>query len=146
MRTAVGISVLAALLVGLITMPRASAEQRKKTVTEEWQATAAPYPGADDHSDPATECGLENLTFTIHTFTTPAKGTLEARLSDFQGEWDLYVTDTEGRLLASSVNFMAGPQEQLTVPLPAKLDIEIYACNFLGGPTAQGALTYTYKQ
>ncbi|MFN2524846.1 MAG: hypothetical protein ABR505_01055 [Actinomycetota bacterium] len=114
-------------------------------MTEEWEATAAPYPGADDHSDPATECGFEDVTFTIHSFTTPGKGTLEASLSEFQGEWDLYVTDEDGRVLASSVNFMAGPQERLVVALPAKLEIDIYACNFLGGPTAHAQLKYVYK-
>lgn len=144
MRRVLTLIILGSLLVGASSMP-ASAAKKKRTVTDEWQVIAAPFPGAEDHSDPATECGLEDVSYTIHSFSTPGKGTLTTRLSGFEGEWDLYVTDGDGTLLGSSVNFMAGPQEEVTLKLPAKAEINIYACNFLGGPTADADLKYTYK-
>lgn len=141
------IALLAALLV-LAAAPGAAVAGKKKgkgTVTEEWQATAAPFPGAEDHTDPATECGAEDVNYTIHTFKTPGRGTLEAAIT-FEGEWDLYVTDAKGVLLASSVQFMAGSEERVTIGLPAGAEVSIYSCNFLGGPTADGQLKYTYRR
>ncbi|MDQ3985508.1 MAG: hypothetical protein M3280_03315 [Actinomycetota bacterium] len=146
MHRALTLVIIGALLAGANVAPSAAGGKKRKTVTEEWQAVAAPFPGADDHSDPATECGVENVTYTIHGFSTPGKGTLTARIRDFEGEWDLYVTDADGTLLGSSVNFMAGPQESVTLRLPAKAKVRIYACNFLGGPTAAGDLRYVYRR
>lgn len=143
MRKTLVLVLLGAFVLAGTAMP-ATAAKKKKVVTEEWQATAVPFPGAENHTDPATECGVQDVSYRIHSFTTPGRGTLEARISGFEGEWDLYVTDGEGTLLGSSVNFMAGPEEKVTLPLPAKKDIQIYACNFAGGPTAQGDLRYTY--
>jgi hypothetical protein len=145
MRKILTLITIGSLLLGTSSMPASAAKKKKKTVTEEWQAVAAPFPGAEDHSDPATECGVEDVSYTIHNFSTPGKGALTTRISGFEGEWDLYVTDGDGTLLGSSVNFMAGPQEEVTLKLPAKTEVNIYACNFLGGPTADGELKYTYK-
>ena len=136
---------LAGLVVCSLLPGAAAAGKKRKTVTEEWQATAAPFPGADDHSDPATECGAEGVNHTIHTFTAPGKGTLVTAITGFQGEWDLYVTDSNGTLLASSVNFMSGSEERVTIRLRAGAEVNIYACNFLGGPIANGELAFTYK-
>jgi hypothetical protein len=123
----------------------ATAAKKKKTLTEDWQVTAAPFPGADDHSDPATECGTQDVNYAIHTFKTPGRGTLETVISGYQGEWDLYVTDSSGNVLGSSVQFMTGTEERATVTLPAGTEVDIYACNFAGGPVAVGELTYVYK-
>lgn len=136
------------LLAGLLVLaaaPGPALAGKKKTVTEEWQAVAAPFPGADDHSDPATECGAEGVNHVVHTFKAPGKGTLNTAITGFQGEWDLYVTDANGSLLASSVNFMAGSEERVTVGLRSGAEVRIYACNFLGGPVADGNLEFTYR-
>jgi hypothetical protein len=143
MRKGLALLVLAALMVSVAAGPATAA--KKKTVTEDWQVTAAPFPGADDHSDPATECGTQDVNYAIHTFKTPGRGTLETVISGYQGEWDLYVTDSNGNLLGSSVQFMTGTEERATVTLPARAEVNIYACNFAGGPTAMGELTYVYK-
>ena len=142
----VGLLVVSALLFAVGVAPASGAKKKTKTVQDQWQVTAVPFPGAEDHSDPATECGTEGVSYAIHSFKTPGKGTLTTRLSGFEGEWDLYVTDNDGSLLGSSVNFMSGSEEQVTLRLPAKSDINIYACNFLGGPTADADLKYVYKK
>jgi hypothetical protein len=133
----------ALVLVALVASPAVAA--KKKTVTEEWQVTAVPFPGADDHMQPDEECGVEDVSYAVHAFETPGRGTLEAAITDFQGEWDLYLTDSDGNVLASSVNFMAGSEERLVAALPARTEVSIYACNFAGGPTANGRLKYVYK-
>ena len=116
----------------------------KKTIKQQWDVVAAPFPGADDHSDPSEECGVEGVSYAIHSFKTPARGTLDTRINRFEGEWDLYVTDAKGKLLGSSVKFMSTPEERVVVKLKANVKVDIYACNFLGGPTAHGELKYTY--
>lgn len=136
---------LAAMMLIGVGAPSATAEGKKKSVEEEWDVTALPFPGADDHSNPEEECGVEGVSYTIHTFTTPGRGSLDVRINEFQGEWDLYVSDADGNLLGSSVNFMAGSEERVTIPLAANVEVSIYACNFLGGPTAHGALKYVYR-
>ena len=144
MRRSLTLLAVAALMVSISALS-ANAAKGRGTVKETWQVTAAPFPGADDHSDPASECGTQDVSYAIHSFRTPGRGTLETALTDFQGEWDLYVTDTNGNVLGSSVQFMTGSEERLTVTLPAKSEVLIYACNFAGGPTANGELTYRYK-
>ncbi len=137
---------LVPLFAGLVLVTGAlpAGAAQKKTVTEEWDVVAVPFPGADDHSDPAAECGVEGVSYDIYQFTTPAKGKLDVRLT-FQAEWDLYVTDGDGNLLGSSVNFMSTPEERVQLSVGAKVELNIYSCNFLGGPTAHGTLKYTYK-
>ena len=136
--------IVGALIVAVAAAPATGAKKKKKTLRKDWEVVASPFPGADDHSDPATECGVEGVSYGRLSFRTPGKGTLFTRLSGFEGEWDLYVTDGDGVVLASSVNFMSGPEEKVTLKLPAKKEVNIYSCNFLGGPTAHAELKYVY--
>lgn len=145
MAKALRLLIATALVVAVGAAPATGAKKKTKTVSQEWQVVAAPFPGAEDHSDPATECGVEDVSYSIHSFSTPGKGTLTTRITGFEGEWDLYVTDGDGTLLGSSVNFMAGSEEKVTLKLPARTEANIYACNFLGGPTADADLKYVYK-
>ena len=142
MRKAVACVIAGCLLSGLASSPATAG--RKKVVKRQWEVVAAPFPGADDHSTPAEECGAEGATYGVYRFKTPAKGKLDVRINQFQGEWDLYVTDASGTLLGSSVNFMSGDEERVVLKLGSKVGLQIYACNFLGGPTAHGQLRYTY--
>ncbi|MDQ3955782.1 MAG: hypothetical protein M3285_09565 [Actinomycetota bacterium] len=142
MRKILSALIMGCLLAALTAAPVGAA--RKKVVKQQWDVIAAPFPGADDHSTPSEECGVEGVTYGIHTYKTPAKGKLDARINGFEGEWDLYVTDSAGRLLGSSVQFMGTSEERVLIKVPAKTELQIYACNFLGGPTAHGELKYVY--
>lgn len=117
---------------------------RKKTVRQQWDVVAAPFPGADDHSTPSEECGVDGVSYSVHNFKTPARGRLDTRISEFEGEWDLYVTDSQGRLLGSSVQFMGTNEERVVITVGPRVELQIYACNFLGAPTAHGELKFTY--
>ena len=146
MTKTLGLLIVGALIVAVGAAPATGAKKRTRTVSQNWEVVAAPFPGADDHSDPANECGVEGVSYGIHSFSTPGKGKLTTLLSGFEGEWDLYVTDGDGSVLGSSVNFMTGSEEKVTLSLPAKTEVRIYACNFLGGPTAQAELKYVYRK
>lgn len=143
MRKMLATLVAGCLLVGMGVTPAGAG--RKKTVKQQWDVAAAPFPGADDHTNPAEECGVEGVSYSVHSFTTPGKGKLDTRINAFEGEWDLYVTDSAGRLLGSSVQFMGTPEERVVIRVGARVDLQIYACNFLGGPTAHGELKFVYK-
>ena len=142
MRRALAVCILAALLGAAA--PGALAGGAKKVIKRQWDVVAAPFPGADDHSTPSEECGVEGATYDLYRFKTPARGKLDVRINQFEGEWDLYVTDSSGHLLGSSVQFMTTDEERVVVKVASKTTVLIYACNFLGGPTAHGALKYTY--
>ncbi len=144
MRKTLATLIAGCLLLGLGLAP-AAAGGKKKRVGQMWEVIAAPFPGADDHSTPAEECGVQGATYGLHTFKTPGKGKLDVRINQFEGEWDLYVTDSSGRLLGSSVQFMGTDEERVVIKVGARVELRIYACNFLGGPTAHGELTYVYQ-
>lgn len=146
MAKALRLLIVCALIVAVGAAPATGAKKKRKTVRQDWEVVAAPFPGADDHSDPSTECGVEGVSYGRKTFTTPGKGTLSTRLSGFEGEWDLYVTDGDGAVLGSSVSFMSGSEEKVTLKLPSRMQVHIYSCNFLGGPTANAELKYLYAK
>ncbi len=129
--------------MGLLAALVAPAAAKKKTVEEEWTATA-PVPGPAAQVDPST-CGIENASFVSHPFTTPGKGVLDVSMDQFVGDWDLYVKDADGNTIGSSSGFVEATVERVVIPLGAKEDIAIESCNFAGGPTAHLLLKYTYK-
>ena len=141
-RRALAVLVAGALAIGLVAGPATAG--RTKTVKRQWDVVAAPFPGADGHTTPSEECGVEGATYGLYRFKAPGRGKLDVRLSGFEGEWDLYVTDSAGNLMGSSVQFMTGSEERVVVKVPSKKELLIYACNFAGGPTAQGKLKYVY--
>src|SRR5918992_148496 len=101
MRKAV-ILIMAMGLVAALVAPAAA--QKKKTVEEEWTATA-PVPGPAAQVDPST-CGIENASFVSHPFSTPGKGVLDVSMDQFVGDWDLYVRDGDGNTIGSSTGFV----------------------------------------
>jgi hypothetical protein len=79
-------------------------------------------------------------------FSVPFAGTLKVDLSGFQGDWDLALY-SNGKLLAKSAQELTDdPQtaEKMTVKLKkAGQKLEIRACNFAGGPTANVKYVHT---
>ncbi|HEX2239955.1 MAG TPA: hypothetical protein VHJ82_02255 [Actinomycetota bacterium] len=140
MRKVVTLITAIGLLVALVAP---AAAQKKKTVEEEWTATA-PVPGPAAQVDPST-CGVENASYVVHPFSTPGKGILDVTMDQFQGDWDLYVKDADGNVIGSSTGFVEATVERVVIPLGAKEDIQVHSCNFVGGPTAHLLLKYTYK-
>jgi hypothetical protein len=145
MRKAVISVLVVALVAGLVAAPASAG--KKKTKKEDWSMTGRPLPILSDASDTGCLEGQEGIHKTTHPFTTPGSGILEARIDNFQGDWDLYVVDENGVLAASDTSQLQGspPQELILLPLKKGTDVAIVACNWAGGPTAEGHLVYTYK-
>ena len=143
------------LLVGLVAaLPGPAVAKKKKktvTITESFSAGPfAPKPFPGDVSDAGCRDGEEGVQKLTVPFTTPGKGILSTDISGFQGDWDLYVTDSAGSVLAASetsqIVDQTPPTEQITIPLRAKQDINIVACNWAGSPLAEGQYTFKYKK
>lgn len=145
MRKLVAIVSISALVLGLAAAP-ALAGKKKKTVTEEWQAVAAPGP-----FDPTAGAGacpenaIEGVQRVTHVFTTPGNGSMDISMTNFQGDWDLYAVDSDGNTLGQSTGFVEATTERIILTLKKGQEIGIMACNFIGTPTADLSLTYTYK-
>ncbi len=145
MRKALASILAAGLVFGMLAGPAVAGKKKKISKT----FTAGPnVPGADVAANTCLH-SEEGVSKTSIAFKTPGKGLLDVGLENFQGDWDLYVLDAAGNTVASS----GGSQltgdaavEQIMVPLAAKKTYSIVACNFAGGPTADGKYTYTYKK
>lgn len=131
---------IAGLLMSLAAAPALAG--KKKTVTEDWTATnPVPFPGMD-----AGCGGQETLSRSTHPFTAPGTGSLNVTMDNFQVDWDLYVYDSAGNLLAASEGDSAATTEQIVgLKLKKAQEVGIVLCNWSGGPTADGHLVYTYK-
>lgn len=143
-RTALAASLTVVLAAGS-TVP-ALAAPAKKPVAKEYVATAFP----PDPSHIALTEGICNTTNPAsqhnEPFTVPFAGTLKVDMKGFQGDWDLAVY-AGGVLLASSAQGLTDPvdrPESITVKLKkVGQKLQIRACNFSGGPTANVKYLHT---
>ena len=147
LRTAAVSAVVAVVAAGTLA-PAVAAPAKPKPVSKKWTATAATpdpvFPLANSQN-----CGPE-LPGSFHEepFTVPYAGTLKVDLTGFQGDWALAVRKGDKSLADSdqSVGEPIDRPETITLKFKKGGDkLMIRACNFSGGPTAQGALTMTPK-
>ena len=149
MRKGLGLVLAAGLVIGALAAPHALAGTRtvKKKFTAGPHAPAPVLTDVDENGCLNTVEGVNKTTVAYHT---PAKGTLTAKIFNFTGDWDLYVTDAKGNVIGAS----HGDQttggipntEQVTVRLGKGKHTLIVACNWLGtSPTADGTYTYKYR-
>ena len=149
MRKALASILAAGLVFGMLAGPATAA--KKKKISKTFAAGPhLPMPNASEdptipHSCMAGEEGIHKTTVALRT---PGKGVLNVSIENFEGDWDLYVLDAAGTQIGVSEASQlqdAPPVEQIVIPLAAKKTYSIVACNFAGGPTADGKYTYTYK-
>jgi hypothetical protein len=126
---------------------------KPKPITQTFQATAA----APDPTNWAGQAGAQVYSVCQGTvppsqykldFTAPAAGKLVVDLSNFKGDWDLLLTDKSGKELtyggASDLGTTSSVSEKMTYKFKKKMDAVIIACNWVGGPTADGKYTFTF--
>jgi hypothetical protein len=148
MRKAITVMIGLALVVGMMAVP---AFAGKKTTGGFDAVAPVPYPNSvADGNDAGQDClaSTEGVSRTTGNFKVPAAGKLTATMSDFQGDWDLYIFNKGGSELASSHadNVQGGVVgEKLVVTIPVKQTISIVACNWSGGPTATVAYKFVTK-
>ena len=143
-RTALCASLTVVVVAGALSP--AVAGPKPKPVTKSYVATAFP----PDPSHIALTEGICNTTNPTsqhnEPFTVPFPGTLKIDMTGFQGDWDLAVY-AGGSVLASSAQGLTDPinrPESITVKLKKKgQKLQIRACNFAGGPTANVKYVHT---
>lgn len=142
MRKALSILLTLGVLVAATAAPALAKKKEGHFV-----ATGLPFPMTGTVNE-GRGCldGLEGVHWTSASFKAPAKGNLAVEMKDFQGDWDLHVTDADGNLLASSTtdNIQTPPTEQISISLGVKEEVVIVACNWSGGPQSHVYFTFTY--
>jgi hypothetical protein len=143
----------AAFLVGTLAVvtavaPSAMAAPKKKPITGSYTAKAA-VPDQTNLASVATggysSCGQTVPgSYDEHAFKIPAKGALHVDLTDFHGDWDLLIEDSDKSELAVSGNNPETP-EAVDLTFKKAQSIFIVACNFAGTPTGKVSYSFTFK-
>jgi hypothetical protein len=125
-----------------------------RTVTVKKKFAAGPHAPAPVLTDVDPNGCLntvEGVNKTTVEYHTPKKGTFTAKIFNFSGDWDLYVTNKKDAVLGSSHADQtvegAPTKETVVVKLPANYHVKVVACNWLGSsPTADGLYTFKYRR
>ena len=133
-----GVFILVVLAAAV--MP-ASARERAP-VEESYQATALPYPNGSYDSGEGCFHGVDGVHKHFHEFEAPAKGRFEVGIPALTGDWDLFVTDAEGTVLAESSG-NSGVPEHTELRMKKGQQISIVACNWAGEP--QVTVEYSFR-
>ena len=144
-RTALAASLTVVLAAGSLA-PALAAPAKPKPVSKEYTATAFP----PDPSHAGVTDGICNTTNPAsqhnEPFTVPFAGVMKIDMKGFQGDWDLALY-SGSTLVASSAQQLEEPvdkPESITVKLKKKgQKLQIRACNFAGGPTANVKYVHT---
>lgn len=149
---------LAALVAAGAFAPAVAAPPKPKPIVEEWSMQHAPVPlplvGIEgvDGTNSCTDPAFEGLSTTTKTIKTKGAGTLEVTITDFSGDWDITVMDDKGRVLGiggptttPTALAESGATEKAVIKTKKAMTLVVATCNFLGGPTAEGKLVFTYK-
>ena len=86
---------------------------------------------------------------TLVPFKAPSNGILEVTMIEFDGDWDLFVNDSEGSELGSSIasQLTGDPvEEQVVVGVGKGDEVLMGPCNSLGGPSATVNWVFTYSK
>ena len=156
-RHALPVALTAVVAAGALA-PALAAPPKPKPIVEEWSMQHAPVPlplaGIDgvDGTNSCTNPAFEGISTTTKTIKTKGAGTLEVTLKDFDGDWDITVMDDKGKVLAVGAGTStptaltaSGATEKAVVKTKKAMTLVIGSCNFLGGPTANGKIVFTYK-
>lgn len=122
-----------ALAAAALTAPAFAGKKKKGT----FAAEAIPYPGPAGCN--GADGGTEGVNQISEPFKAPSGGLLTVEMVDFQGDWDLFVNDSDGSMIVSSVESQltgSPPTEEVSVVLRKNDEVLMAPCNFLGGPNA----------
>ncbi|MDQ3985652.1 MAG: hypothetical protein M3280_04060 [Actinomycetota bacterium] len=124
-----------------------------KRVHEKYSVRAIPFSHVrvDDYYSPAKgSCleGIEGVHKVSRRFKAPASGKLTLSSRNFQGDWDLYITDTKGQVLAEGTGAQLegnDATEKASLSLRRGQKVDLTPCNWLGGPEALVQLEFVPK-
>jgi hypothetical protein len=148
------LSVLAAATaLAAVAAPAASAAPKKpKQVKASWTVSLpVPFPMSEDVPT-GNGCwqGQETATKNSREITLPANGVFQGQVS-YTGDWDLYLFDAAGTMLAAAESDETGNTGPGTEKLTFKKGIKgkkvtLVACNWMGLKDATVSYVYTYAK
>jgi hypothetical protein len=133
----VGLVCILGLLGVLAAAPAAAGKKKKGSFSAE---NPVPHPLGDGCNE-----GMDGVSKTTEAMKAPFNGLLTVTMENFQGDWDLFVTDADGAALVSSVESQltgAAATEEVSIVLKKGYAFAIVPCNWVGGPSAEVAWTF----
>lgn len=141
-------TLVAAGAVAATAMP---ADAAPKTAKQSWAIEAPlPFPVMEDQPPGMYGCidGEEGLSKVSKTITLPDAGMFKAEVA-YTGDWDLYLFDAKGNIVAAAETVETGNVSAATEKLAWKKGkkgqkVTLTACNWSGLKDATMSYTYTY--
>jgi hypothetical protein len=149
MRKTLGVAIAAALALGALAAPAGAG--KTKTVKKKFSAGPhAPAPILGDIEANGCLNSIEGVNKTTLDYHTPKRGTFAVKIFNFEGDWDLFVTNRKGAVLGKSdASQLTGAPNSEKVVLPrvsGNYHLKVVVCNWAGiTPTADGVYTYKYR-
>lgn len=139
---------IAVAAVGALAVAVAPADAAPKTMKQTYAVTnPVPFPVLEGMAD-FNGCwnGEEGVSKHSKAITLPAPGLFKAQV-DFSGDWDLYLFDSKGTMLAAAESDQSGSVDPGTEKLTWKKakkgqKVTLVSCNWLG--LKDGSVTYTH--
>ena len=139
-------AVVAAGAVAATALPAGAAPKTIKTSYA--VSLPVPFPVMEDQPPTMYGCidGEEGLSKSSREFTLPDVGTLKAEVA-YTGDWDLYLLDSKGAIVAAAETIETGNTSPATEKITWKKGkkgqkVTLVACNWLG--LKDGNVTYSY--
>lgn len=159
MRRAIATVMTAALALGAVALPATAGKKKATRVHESMAAQLAPFPklSAMDPTgemNPGCTAGVEDVHWKQIAFTSPGKGTLRFYMEGFEGDWDIYVFDATGTVLArgdqaqvnvTSPTTPAPPEEEILLPMTKGQEVFLAMCNWMGAPDGEAHYEGTFR-
>lgn len=134
MRRLVTLLVVSAVAVAPLA---SSALAKDKSKKGSFQAQALPYPGPDNGcNDPTAPSGFGPV---VEMFKAPANGQITVTMTEFDGDWDLFLNDADGGMLVSSTQSQlqaSAAEEEVSIIVGKGMEVQMVPCNWVGGPSA----------
>lgn len=134
MRKALLMFTALALVFGSIAAPAYAGRSKKGSFTAD---NLIPFPGPDGCN--GADGGTEGMNLVNEPFKAASNGLLTVTMVDFQGDWDLFVNDADGNMLASGTESQltgAAAEEVISYVLSKGTSVLMTPCNWAGGPSA----------
>lgn len=135
MRKSVTVLLVLALLAALGAAPATAGKAKKKKGS--FTVEALPYPGPSGCLE-----SQEGVNKHSEPFKTPWNGVMTLSIANFQGDWDLFLTDSSGtELMSDTSSQLTGdpPTEEITIALPKGMEVLMVPCNWAGDLSADAS-------
>lgn len=130
------------ILLSCFALIPAAEAKKPKPVTGSVDVQAVPFPGFWVVVEGRSGCllGQEGISHVSIPFEAPFSGNFSAMVSEFEGDWDIYLMDEAGNIVSADtsgvLNLEISVPDTLHYPLLSGQKVSIVVCNYVGSPTA----------